>query len=225
MADVRLLGITQRYGEEVTLRLPDLELGWGQQVALLGPSGSGKTTLLHILAGLRLPSQGEVWVGGQDLTQLSEAQRDAYRRSTVGYLFQDFYLAEGYSALENVLLGLGVAGIRGRAAQGRAAEVLTQLGLGQRLGHAPRHLSTGERQRVALARAVAHRPRLLLADEPTAHLDRARAITALDLLTQTAASLRALLVVATHDPWVMARFPQQIELSSPPSAPVQEETR
>ena len=212
MADVRLLGVTQRFGEDVTVRFPDLELSWGEQVALLGPSGSGKTTLLHLLAGLRLPSEGEVWVGGVNLAALSEAQRDAYRRKEVGYLFQDFYLVEGYTALENVLLGLGVAGIRGPGAQARAVGVLNELGLGHRLSHPPNRLSTGERQRVALARAVAHRPRLLLADEPTAHLDRTRAATALELLAQTATALEALLIVATHDPWVIERFPRRIEL-------------
>ena len=212
MADVSLLGVTQRFGEDVTVRLPDLELSWGEQVALLGPSGSGKTTLLHLLAGLRLPSEGQVWVGGVNLAALSEAQRDAYRREGVGYLFQDFHLMEGYTALENVLLGLGVAGIRGPGAQARAVGVLNELGLGHRLSHPPSRLSTGERQRVALARAVAHRPRLLLADEPTAHLDRARAATALELLAQTATALEALLIVATHDPWVIERFPRCIEL-------------
>ncbi|WP_018467749.1 ABC transporter ATP-binding protein [Calidithermus timidus] len=215
MADVIMRGVSQRFSQDLQIRLPDLELSWGQQVALLGPSGSGKTTLLHLLAGLRLPSRGEVWVEGRNLSRLTEAERDAYRRTKVGYLFQDFHLVEGYTALENVLLGLGIAGIRGKAAQGEALAVLRGLGLEHRLSHTPKRLSTGERQRVALARAVAHRPRLLLADEPTAHLDRARAAAALDLLIQTALSLGALLVVATHDPWVMARFPQQIELKPP----------
>lgn len=212
MADVSLRSVTQRFGEDVTVRLPDLDLSWGEQVALLGPSGSGKTTLLHLLAGLRRPSEGEVWVDGVNLATLSEAQRDAYRRKMVGYLFQDFYLLEGYTALENVLLGLGVAGIRGRAAQARAVSVLNELGLGHRLSHPPNRLSTGERQRVALARAVAHHPRLLLADEPTAHLDRTRAASALELLVQTATELKALLIVSTHDPWVAQRFPRRIEL-------------
>lgn len=212
MADVQLIAVTQRYSEDVTVRLPDLAFSQGEQVALLGPSGSGKTTLLHLLAGLRLPTAGEVWVDGRNLATLGEAQRDAYRREKVGYLFQDFYLVEGYTALENVLLGLGIAGVRGQAAKARAVQVLDELGLGRRLSHPPKRLSTGERQRVALARAVAHRPRLLLADEPTAHLDRSRAAVALELLTQTAASLEAALVVATHDPWVMEHFPRRVEL-------------
>ncbi|MFZ5992852.1 MAG: ABC transporter ATP-binding protein [Deinococcota bacterium] len=217
MAEVCLRGVICRYGEEVTLCFPDLEIPSGEQAVLLGPSGSGKTTLLHLLAGLRGPSAGEVWVDGRNLATLSEAQRDAYRRERVGYLFQDFYLMEGYTALENVLLGLGIAGVRGAAALRQAAEILRAVGLEQRLSHPPKRLSTGERQRVALARAVAHRPRLLLADEPTAHLDRSRAATALDLLTQTAKTLGATLVVATHDPWVMERFSRRLELYPHPA--------
>lgn len=217
MAEVCLRGVICRYGEDVTLCFPDLEIPSGEQAVLLGPSGSGKTTLLHLLAGLRGPSAGEVWVDGRNLATLSEAQRDAYRRERVGYLFQDFYLMEGYTALENVLLGLGIAGVRGAAALRQAAEILRAVGLGQRLSHPPKRLSTGERQRVALARAVAHRPRLLLADEPTAHLDRSRAATALDLLTQTAKTLGATLVVATHDPWVMERFSLRLELYQLPA--------
>ncbi|BDG23765.1 ABC transporter ATP-binding protein [Thermus thermophilus] len=211
---LRLRGVRYRYGEGVVLAFPDLDVPQGGRLALLGPSGSGKTTLLHLLAGLRVPEAGEVWVGEKNLAALGEAERDAFRRQKVGYLFQDFHLMEGYTALENVLLGLGLAGVRGASALRRAREVLEALGLGHRLDHPPRRLSTGERQRVALARAVAHRPALLLADEPTAHLDRPRAAAALELLLQTAASLEATLVVATHDPWVAERFPQKVDLGA-----------
>jgi len=212
MLGVRLKGVVLRYGEEVVLSFPDLELAPGEQVAVVGPSGSGKTSLLHLLAGLRRPDRGEVVVGGRDLAALGEAERDAYRRRSVGYLFQDFHLMEGYTALENVLLGLGVAGVRGKEAVERAASLLRELGLEHRLAHPPRRLSTGERQRVALARAVAHRPGLLLADEPTAHLDRARAQAALEFLLGTAARLGATLVVATHDPGVVQALPRRVVL-------------
>lgn len=210
-------GLEVRFGapEEVVLGFADAEIGQGEQVALLGPSGSGKTTLLHLLAGLRLPSRGEVWVNGVNLATLSEARRDRYRRETVGYLFQDFFLLEGYTALENVALGLGVAGGRGKEAVRQAREVLARLGLAHRLHHVPRRLSMGERQRVALARAVAHKPKLLLADEPTAHLDRARAAQALELLTGLAGSLGATLVLATHDPWVYEQFGRRLEVGPP----------
>ena len=121
----------------------------------------------------------------------------------------------GYSALENVLLGLGLAGVRGPQANMRAREVLGSLGLGQRLNHSPRQLSTGERQRVALARAVAHRPALLLADEPTAHLDPSRGADAVALLRRTAAELGATLIVVSHDPAEVEAFPKWLDLGKP----------
>jgi putative ABC transport system ATP-binding protein len=209
MIEVR--DVVQRFGE-VSLPLPDVNLAKGESLLVKGPSGSGKTTLLHLLAGLRVASQGLIEVDGNNLARLSEAARDRFRAERVGYIFQDFYLQDGYTALENVLLGLGIAGLRGSSAMRRAREVLEQVGLGQRLHHIPRRLSTGERQRLALARAIAHRPRLLLADEPTAHLDRKRAKATLTLLTETAQSVGATLIVATHDPLVMQAFPRQVEV-------------
>lgn len=196
----------------VSIALPSFSLDRGESLAVVGPSGSGKTTLLHLLAGLRVASSGRVEVDGQNLAQLSEAARDRFRAQKVGYIFQDFYLQEGYTALENVLLGLGIAGTRGSQAVRQAREVLGQVGLSHRLHHTPRRLSTGERQRVALARAIAHRPKLLLADEPTAHLDRSRTEEALKLLIETVEGVGATLVVATHDPVVMQAFPKQVEV-------------
>ena len=177
-----------------------------------GPSGVGKTTWLHFLAGLLTPSAGQVRYGEVQINALGETGRDLFRARTVGYVFQDFHLMPGYSALENVLLGLGLAGVRGPQAGARAREVLTHLGLGNRLNHTPRQLSTGERQRVALARAVAHRPALLLADEPTAHLDPSRGAEAVALLRQTAAELGATLIVVSHDPAVVSAFVRRLEL-------------
>ena len=227
MSQLSVTGLRLRHGPEVTLSFPDFEVGQGEHLALVGPSGAGKTTLLHLIAGLLRPDSGRE----RDLRRpelisaLSEAQRDAYRARSVGYVFQDFHLMPGYSALENVVLGLGLAGMRGPAARTRAAEVLTTLGLGSRLRHAPRQLSTGERQRVALARAVAHRPALLLADEPTAHLDRQRAAQAVRLLQDTAAALGSTLMTVTHDLLVMDAFSRRIEIGTEigatPSQPVQ----
>ena len=214
MSQLTVSGVTQRYGPEVTLTFPSFEVGKGEQLVLVGPSGAGKTTLLHLIAGLLLPKSGQIGFDGQTISALSEAGRDAYRARNVGYMFQDFHLMPGYSAQENVMLGLGLSGMRGPQARERAAEVLTELGLGARLGHTLRQLSTGERQRVALARAVAHRPALLLADEPTAHLDRARGGQALKLLQDTAAGLGATLIVVTHDPTVMAAFGRLIEVGA-----------
>ena len=209
-----LTGLQHRYGPDVTLTYPDLLLPGGAELVVSGPSGVGKTTWLHFIAGLLTPSSGQVRYGDLAVNALSEAARDRYRANTVGYVFQDFHLMPGYSALENVLLGLGLAGVRGPQANARAREVLGSLGLGSRLNHSPRQLSTGERQRVALARAVAHRPALLLADEPTAHLDPRRGADAVALLRRTAAELGATLIVVSHDPAVVEAFPGRLELGS-----------
>ena len=207
-----LTGIQHRYGPDVTLSYPDVQLEGGAELVVNGPSGVGKTTWLHFIAGLLTPGAGQVRYGGVMVNALGEAGRDQFRARTVGYVFQDFHLMPGYSALENVLLGLGLAGVRGPQATARAREVLTHLGLGKRLNHNPRQLSTGERQRVALARAVAHRPALLLADEPTAHLDPSRGADAVALLRQTATELGATLIVVSHDPAVVSTFARRLEL-------------
>ncbi|WP_425146300.1 ABC transporter ATP-binding protein [Deinococcus sp.] len=215
-----LTHISHAYGPDVTLSYPDLHLEGGQELVISGPSGVGKTTLLHFMAGLLRPTGGEVRYGELLVNALSESGRDLFRARNVGYVFQDFHLMPGYSALENVLLGLGLAGIRGAAALTRARESLTALGLAQRLHHSPNQLSTGERQRVALARAVAHRPALLLADEPTAHLDPSRGGEAVALLRRTAGELGATLVVVSHDPAVVNAFEQRLELGKVAAAPL-----
>ena len=202
----------RRGRDSVRLAFPDVALAPADHAVVIGPSGSGKTTLLHLLAGLLVASEGTVRVAGRDLATLTEAGRDRYRATTVGYVFQDFHLIDGYTALENVVVGLGLAGIRGPSRTARARSALERLGLGARLEHPPRRLSTGERQRVALARAVAHGPALLLADEPTAHLDRARASDAMALLREVAEDLNAVLLVATHDPWVVDGFERRVEM-------------
>jgi putative ABC transport system ATP-binding protein len=213
---VETRGVQHRFQgarEAVVLRFPDVALEAGEHAAVVGPSGSGKTTLLHLLAGLLVATEGDVVVHGIALSRLHEAARDRYRATTVGYVFQDFHLIDGYSALENVVLGLGLSGVPANTRVEQATVALDRLGLGQRLRHPPRRLSTGERQRVALARAVAHRPTLLLADEPTAHLDRPRAAEALVLLRETASDLNATLLVATHDPWVYETFERRVEVA------------
>lgn len=215
MSLVRVQGVRHRFAQAadaIELAFPDFDLAAGEHAALLGPSGSGKSTLLHLLAGLLTPTAGTIVVPGRDLTRATEAERDHYRATTVGYVFQDFNLIDGYSAVENVVVGLGLAGVAARERPERARQALERLGLGDRARHTPRKLSTGERQRVALARAVAHRPALLLADEPTAHLDRTRAEAALGLLRSTAQEMGAILLVATHDPWVYERFERRIEV-------------
>ena len=149
-----------------------------------------------------------------DLSTLSEAARDRFRASSIGYVFQDFHLIEGYSSLENVMLSLGLGGIRGLAGKNRAVEALKKVDLGHRLHHTPAQLSTGERQRVALARALVHTPKVLLADEPTAHLDQTRSHGAMELLKNAAQELQASLLVVTHDPLVMEHLPRTLQLGA-----------
>lgn len=212
--NVQFVGVQHHYGQEVHLTYPDLNIGTGEHAVISGPSGTGKTTALHLISGLLTPSQGVIRCGETTVSSLSEAQRDAFRACHVGYVFQDFHLMPGYTALENVLLGMHLAAKREKNASMRARQLLDQLGLAHRAGQLANRLSTGERQRVALARAVAHNPQLILADEPTAHLDRSRALNALTLLRDLARTCAATLLVVSHDPLVTeANFDHRVTLN------------
>ncbi len=189
--------------------LPPIELDAGQELALVGASGSGKSTALHALAGL-VPVVGQALVAGTNLEQASQAQLELHRRKKVAVLFQDFYLLDGYSALENVMAAFGLAGTTLSEAKSKARILLERVEM-TRFTAKPTQLSTGERQRVALARALATQPQLILADEPTAHLDAARSQIALNLLRQVCAEHGATLIIATHDPVVMAAISNKIE--------------
>jgi ABC-type lipoprotein export system ATPase subunit len=186
--------------EVVALQGLDLEVGAGEVVAIAGRSGSGKTTLMNILAGLERPSAGTVRVGGNDLTRLSPAEQDRYRRDVVGYVLQHAManVAPYLNALENVQAAAVSGSARSRAHQ--AAELLDGLGLGQRLLARPPQLTGHENQRLALATALANRPRLLLADEPTAELDTAAAAQLLGDLTGLMRGQGTAAVIVTHDP-------------------------
>jgi ABC-type lipoprotein export system ATPase subunit len=186
--------------EVVALQGLDLEVGAGEVVAIAGRSGSGKTTLMNILAGLERPSAGTVRVGGNDLTRLSPAEQDRYRRDVVGYVLQHAManVAPYLNALENVQAAAVSGSARSRAHQ--AAELLDGLGLGQRLLVRPPQLTGHENQRLALATALANRPRLLLADEPTAELDTAAAAQLLGDLTGLMRDQGTAAVIVTHDP-------------------------
>jgi putative ABC transport system ATP-binding protein len=183
----------------------------GQLLVLLGPSGCGKTTLLSCLAGLLTPSSGHIKVGDVDVIGLRGARRSAYRRDTVGVVFQAFNLIPSLSAQSNVMVPLRLAGMGRPAARQRAATLLDQVGLGDRTGHRPGQLSGGQQQRVAIARALAHDPPLVIADEPTAHLDSIQVEGILRLIRDIAASGR-LVVVATHDDRITRLADQVVEL-------------
>lgn len=213
---LRLRDVVVRHGQEVRLSYPSIDLAPKTQAAITGPSGTGKTTLLHLIAGLLVPFLGIVQYGQQRINSLSEIERQTFRRREVGYMLQDFHLMSSLTALENVELGLRVSEVE--QARTKAIEVLKKLDLGKRLHHYPAALSTGERQRVALARAVAHRPRLLLVDEPTAHLDPQRTQSALELLINTATELGATMLVVTHDLSVARAFSARVDLGEPLSA-------
>ncbi len=191
-------------------------LAAGEQVALRGSSGSGKTTLLHLIAGILTPDAGEVWVAGQDIAAMPEASRDRWRAATLGYVFQTFNLLQGYTALENVLLGM----MFGRGAdEAQAAALLDRVGLGHRHHYRPRQLSVGQQQRVAVARALANRPRLVLADEPTGNLDPRHAVEALDLMRSVCRDEGAALLLVSHDPAVLAGFDRVEDLAAINQAP------
>ena len=188
----------------------ELNISAGEKVAIVGASGSGKTTLLNLLSGLVVADQGQIVINGQDITTLGESGRDRFRANNIGYLFQNFHLLDGYSALENVELGMLFAS--GAVKSQRAAEQLTRLGLGQRLHHQPSELSIGQQARVALARATVNNPKIILADEPTGALDSESAREALDLLFEQSASHNSTLICVTHDKSVAANFDRIIDM-------------
>ncbi len=188
-----------------------LDIGAGERVAIVGESGSGKTTLLSLLAGLDLPSRGEVWLDGAPIHATSEDTRAALRAHAVGFVFQNFQLMPAMSALDNVALPLE---LRGESGGATARVLLEKVGLGQRLHHLPRQLSGGEQQRVAIARAFANRPRILFADEPTGNLDRKTGLAIEDLLFGMDDARATTVVVVTHDERLAARCDRQLRLDA-----------
>jgi len=194
----------------VILHEIDLSVMAGEAVAIVGASGSGKSTLLGLLAGLDTPSAGSVHLDGVDLFALGEDGRAALRAKLLGFVFQSFQLLPALNALENVMLPLELAG-SGDAAE-RASAMLARVGLGERLGHYPKHLSGGEQQRVALARAFVIEPKLLLADEPTGNLDADTGAAIIDLMFALNAAAGTTLVLVTHDDAIARRCQRQVRL-------------
>jgi putative ABC transport system ATP-binding protein len=188
---------------QTVIGLPAFRLESRRQVAMSGESGSGKTTLLNLIAGIATPDSGTVCVAGQEMTSLGEAARDRLRAMAIGYIFQTFNLLQGYTCLENVLLGMSFGPGANRE---EAVRLLERVGLGALLKHYPRQLSSGQQQRVAVARALANRPRLVLADEPTGNLDRRNARESLALVREVCGESGAALLLVSHDHDVLSGF-------------------
>jgi ABC-type lipoprotein export system ATPase subunit len=188
------------------LDISDYRVEAGEQVVMVGRSGCGKTTLLHVIAGISRPDIGKVRIDDWDINLMPESECDRFRAERIGYVFQTFNLLAGFTALENVMISMRFA--RGRPDRQRAKQLLNRVGLSHRMTHRPTQLSVGEQQRVAVARALANKPRLLLADEPTANVDAGHQQQVLDLIRETCQEEQVALILVTHSNEVADQFPR-----------------
>ncbi len=209
---IRLRGVTKEYpGGVHALRSVTVEVGAGEQVAVVGPSGSGKTTMLTVMGTLERPTSGDVRVAGWDAGSASDQELAALRAHDIGFVFQDFHLQDGMTALDNVANGMLYTGAPLRERREAARVALDRVGLSHRLTHRPPQLSGGERQRVAIARALAKRPVIVFADEPTGNLDSRSGAEVLALL-HGLGSEGATLALITHDEHIAGTFPRRIQM-------------
>ena len=233
---LRLERLKKRYvdpdGSAVpVIDIESFDLADGEQVALVGGSGTGKTTLLHLIAGILTPDSGRILFGTAapaagaaldyrsagggngtvDIASLGEAERDVFRGKHIGYVFQTHHLLMGFTALENVLLGMSFTGRS--SDRGWAKHLLEEVGLSDRLNYKPEKLSVGQQQRVAVARALANRPKLVLADEPTGALDPRNAQAVLDLIRKLCTEVGASLLLVSHDPQITGQMPRAVSLA------------
>lgn len=199
-------------GKLTLLQNIHFKLNAGHSLAIIGSSGSGKSTLLGILAGLDLPTSGQVFLMGENITQLTEEERTLMRLQSIGFVFQSFQLLETLTALENVMLPLELKG--NDQAKTEAIHLLTQVGLKERLAHYPKQLSGGEQQRVAIARAFAAKPKILFADEPTGNLDQTTGAQIIELLFELNQKLDTTLVLVTHELRLAARCQHRLQLEN-----------
>ena len=212
---LEITNLTKNYrspegGLQRVLDVPEFTLEAGQQLALRGASGTGKTTFLNCIAGILHPDEGIIRLNGQDMACVSESRRDRLRAQNIGYIFQTFNLLQGYTCMENVLLGMSFGHGTDKDA---ATQLLKRVGLGDRLSYRPSQLSVGQQQRVAVARALANHPKLVLADEPTGNLDPQNARESMQLIRDVCEENEATLLLVSHDQSVLDQFKECLDLA------------